>query len=94
MRVVHVTFSHAHLADTRYRHRTRVCIYAERDSNFRPRLPKPVLQRLVMVVVAVELTADAYLVCLAHALTTEKEEVMGLLLGEVSPPLARREGMT
>lgn len=33
-----------------------------------------------------ELTADAYLVCLAHALTTEKEEVMGLLLGEVSPP--------
>jgi len=29
------------------------------------------------------LTADCYSVCLAHALTTEKEEVMGLLIGEV-----------
>ena len=33
---------------------------------------------------SVELTADAYLVCLTHALSTEKEEVMGLLLGEVN----------
>lgn len=32
---------------------------------------------------SVELSADVYLVCLAHALSTEKEEVMGLLLGEV-----------
>ena len=32
---------------------------------------------------SVELTADTYLVCLTHALSTEKEEVMGLLLGEV-----------
>ena len=32
---------------------------------------------------AVELTSDAFLVCTAHALTTEKEEVMGLLLGDV-----------
>ena len=32
----------------------------------------------------VELEADAYLTCLTHALTTEKEEVMGLLLGEVN----------
>ena len=32
---------------------------------------------------SVELTADAYLVCLAHALSTEREEVMGLLFGEV-----------
>lgn len=31
----------------------------------------------------VELSSDVYLVCLAHALSTEKEEVMGLLLGEV-----------
>ena len=37
-----------------------------------------------MVVSVVELAADAYLTCLTHALTTEKEEVMGLLLGEVS----------
>ena len=32
---------------------------------------------------AVELTADTHLVCLTHALSTEKEEVMGLLFGEV-----------
>lgn len=32
----------------------------------------------------VRLAADAYLVCLHHALTTEKEEVMGLLVGEFS----------
>lgn len=37
-----------------------------------------------MVVSVVEMAADAYLTCLTHALTTEKEEVMGLLLGEVS----------
>ena len=36
-----------------------------------------------MMVSLVELEADAYLTCLTHALTTEKEEVMGLLLGEV-----------
>ena len=36
------------------------------------------------MVVSVDLAADAYLTCLTHALTTEKEEVMGLLLGEVS----------
>lgn len=27
--------------------------------------------------------ADAYMVCLTHALSTEREEVMGLLIGEV-----------
>lgn len=32
---------------------------------------------------SVEFCSDAYLVCLTHALSTEKEEVMGLLLGEV-----------
>ncbi|XP_061576744.1 lys-63-specific deubiquitinase [Cololabis saira] len=31
---------------------------------------------------AVHLAADAFLVCLNHALSTEKEEVMGLLIGE------------
>ena len=35
------------------------------------------------MVTQVELAADAYLSCLTHALTTEREEVMGLLLGEV-----------
>lgn len=30
----------------------------------------------------VVITNDVYLVCLSHALTTEKEEVMGLLLGD------------
>ena len=32
---------------------------------------------------SVELSSDAYHLCLTHALSTEKEEVMGLLLGEV-----------
>jgi hypothetical protein len=31
------------------------------------------------------LTSDVYAACLQHALTTEKEEVMGLLIGEVIP---------
>ena len=31
----------------------------------------------------VDLERDAYLACLVHCLTTEREEVMGLLLGEV-----------
>ena len=34
-------------------------------------------------VLRVHLSADAYLVCLTHALSAEKEEVMGVLLGEV-----------
>ena len=34
-------------------------------------------------VLRVQLSADAYLVCLTHALSAEKEEVMGVLLGEV-----------
>ncbi|KAK9871825.1 hypothetical protein WA026_014281 [Henosepilachna vigintioctopunctata] len=29
------------------------------------------------------LASDVYMICLQHALTTEKEEIMGLLLGEV-----------
>ncbi|NWQ63970.1 BRCC3 deubiquitinase, partial [Neopipo cinnamomea] len=41
-----------------------------------------------MAVQAVHLEADAFLVCLNHALSTEKEEVMGLCIGEVPP---RRE---
>lgn len=32
---------------------------------------------------SVELCSDVYQVCLTHALSTEKEEVMGLLMGEV-----------
>ncbi|XP_028513313.1 lys-63-specific deubiquitinase BRCC36-like isoform X2 [Exaiptasia diaphana] len=31
----------------------------------------------------VKLEGDAYTVCLIHALSTEREEVMGLLIGEV-----------
>ncbi|CAM9393940.1 unnamed protein product [Bubo scandiacus] len=37
----------------------------------------------IMAVQAVHLEADAFLVCLNHALSTEKEEVMGLCIGEV-----------
>ena len=36
-----------------------------------------------MAVYRVLLDADAYMVCLAHALSTEKEEIMGLCIGEV-----------
>ncbi|KFO32843.1 Lys-63-specific deubiquitinase BRCC36 [Fukomys damarensis] len=38
----------------------------------------------VQAVQAVHLESDAFLVCLNHALSTEKEEVMGLCIGEVS----------
>lgn len=34
-------------------------------------------------VASVQLESAAYLVCLTHALSTEREEVMGLLLGEI-----------
>ena len=37
-----------------------------------------------MAVNSVHLAADVYMVCLSHALSTEKEEIMGLLIGEVS----------
>lgn len=36
-----------------------------------------------MATVRVDLSADVYMVCLSHALSTEKEEVMGLLIGEI-----------
>lgn len=32
----------------------------------------------------VYLSADVYAMCMQHALTTEKQEIMGLLLGDVS----------
>ena len=38
----------------------------------------------VMALSAVHLNSDVYLVCLTHALSTEKEEIMGLLIGDVS----------
>uniref|UniRef100_A0A8C0IT10 BRCA1/BRCA2-containing complex subunit 3 n=1 Tax=Chelonoidis abingdonii TaxID=106734 RepID=A0A8C0IT10_CHEAB len=44
-----------------------------------------------MAVQAVHLEADAFLVCLNHALSTEKEEVMGLCIGEV-PASPRASG--
>ncbi|KAB0386871.1 hypothetical protein FD755_001827 [Muntiacus reevesi] len=39
--------------------------------------------QVVQAAQAVDLELDAYLVCLNHALSTEKEEVMGLCIGEV-----------
>ena len=41
------------------------------------------LKKSKMAVEAVKIEADAYMVCLTHALSTEREEVMGLLIGEV-----------
>ena len=37
-----------------------------------------------MALQGVYLASDVYLVCLTHALSTEKEEIMGLLIGDVS----------
>lgn len=37
----------------------------------------------IMAVSSVHLESDAFLVCMNHALSTEKEEVMGLCIGEV-----------
>ena len=37
-----------------------------------------------MAQLSVELPAEVYGVCLSHALSTEHEEVMGLLIGEVA----------
>ena len=36
-----------------------------------------------MTASCVYLAADAYMVCLTHALSTEREEIMGLCIGEV-----------
>lgn len=36
-----------------------------------------------MAVYNVMLSADAYMVCLSHAFSTEKEEIMGLCIGEI-----------
>ncbi|XP_060082384.1 lys-63-specific deubiquitinase BRCC36-like [Ylistrum balloti] len=36
-----------------------------------------------MAINCVHLETDAYMVCLTHALSTEREEVMGLLIGEI-----------
>lgn len=36
-----------------------------------------------MAVKSVYLESEAYLVCLTHALSTEREEIMGLLIGEI-----------
>lgn len=44
-----------------------------------------------MAVQAAHLEADAFLVCLNHALSTEKEEVMGLCIGEVGGREGDRE---
>ena len=40
-------------------------------------------EKCKMAVGTVKIEADAYMVCLTHALSTEREEVMGLLIGEV-----------
>ena len=36
-----------------------------------------------MSVKCVHIESEAYLVCLTHALSTEREEIMGLLIGEI-----------
>lgn len=41
------------------------------------------LKSLIMVLSKVLLSTDVALVCTQHALSTEKEEIMGLLIGEV-----------
>jgi BRCA1/BRCA2-containing complex subunit 3 len=36
-----------------------------------------------MAVKSVHIESEAYLVCLTHALSTEREEIMGLLIGDI-----------
>ena len=48
-----------------------------------PRTDQRKEKRFKMAVDTVKIEADAYMVCLTHALSTEREEVMGLLIGEV-----------
>ncbi|MQL82211.1 hypothetical protein Taro_014672 [Colocasia esculenta] len=36
-----------------------------------------------MSLTGVRMTQEVWLACLGHALTTEKEEIMGLLLGDI-----------
>lgn len=38
---------------------------------------------IIMSLKAVHITQDVFFVCTTHALTTEKEEIMGLLLGDI-----------
>jgi BRCA1/BRCA2-containing complex subunit 3 len=44
---------------------------------------------MAMAVERVEISSEVYFVCLAHALATEQEEVMGLLLGDVVGGVSR-----
>lgn len=36
-----------------------------------------------MALTGVKMTEEVWLACLSHALSTEKEEIMGLLLGDI-----------
>lgn len=56
---------------------TMFCIQRSSDQDQRKE------KRFKMAVDSVKIEADAYMVCLTHALSTEREEVMGLLIGEV-----------
>ncbi|XP_024096082.1 lys-63-specific deubiquitinase BRCC36 isoform X3 [Pongo pygmaeus] len=47
--------------------------------------------QVVQAVQAVHLESDAFLVCLNHALSTEKEEVMGLCIGELNDDTSRSD---
>ncbi|KAG9465750.1 hypothetical protein GDO78_017793 [Eleutherodactylus coqui] len=42
-----------------------------------------------MAVQAVHIEGDAFLVCVAHSLSTEREEVMGLCIGETARKVAK-----
>lgn len=49
---------------------------------------------MVQAVQAVHLESDAFLVCLNHALSTEKEEVMGLCIGELNDDIRSESKFT
>lgn len=40
-------------------------------------------ERLAMALTEVKISEETYLTCLTHALSTETEEIMGLLLGDI-----------
>jgi hypothetical protein len=50
----------------------------------RAKTPTIAIVRMAAALRKVHVQSDVYAVCTMHALTTEREEIMGLLLGDIS----------
>lgn len=60
--------------------KTKLCIFQRFSLKF-PLIDLPLL--LKMALKQVNLSTDVYFVCLNHAMSTDGEEIVGLLCGEV-----------